>query len=303
MAPDDSPRKLDLILKAFSLSRGRLAADLGVAKPLVSRWVSGINAPADHNLLALTRLIASRREGFTLLDWERAFDDLAAEFGLEPKARTEITPPPLQPLAGPTLSIPFGLGETASKETARRAAAYTGRWKLTRLGASGQMVFIVEHVVIRQTEAGIAYEHYGVDQCLAGWMLVLNYRLYVMIADETDDSFGFLVLNGVVGPRAERIDGLLTSVGHDRAGGPFSTIVVMERVGDLESEAADRAWATMPGALVGIVPTETVSPTLRAAFARDYGPAAHEAGGDATLRIPADRSLSQGVLQRIGRTG
>ena len=301
MTPVDFPRKLDLILKAFSLSRGRLAADLGVAKPLVSRWASGVNAPADHNLMALTKLITTRRDGFTLLDWDRDFDDLAAEFGVQPKPKADTPATPLHVVSGHHLSIPFGLGETATKETARRAGAYAGRWKLTRLGASGQMVFVVEHVVIRQTDTGVAFEHYGVDQCLAGWLLVLNYRLYVMIADETDDSFGFLILNGVVGPRAERLDGLLTSVGHDRAGGPFSTIVVMERVGDVENGASDRAWATTPGALVGIVSPETVNPEVRAAFTLDFGPKAHDAGGDAILRVPTDRSLSQGVLQRIGR--
>jgi hypothetical protein len=33
-------RKLELVLKALSTSRGRLAADLGVDKSIVGRWVS-----------------------------------------------------------------------------------------------------------------------------------------------------------------------------------------------------------------------------------------------------------------------
>ena len=52
--------KLDLILKALSMSRGRLAAELGVDKSLVGRWVSGVVHPSALNLENLTRLISGR---------------------------------------------------------------------------------------------------------------------------------------------------------------------------------------------------------------------------------------------------
>lgn len=39
-------RKLDLVLKALSLSRGRLAAQLGVDKSLAGRWASGAVTPS-----------------------------------------------------------------------------------------------------------------------------------------------------------------------------------------------------------------------------------------------------------------
>lgn len=61
-------RKLDLVLKALSLSRGRLAAQLGVDKSLAGRWASGAVTPSAHNLENLTRLVASHRPGFSLLD-------------------------------------------------------------------------------------------------------------------------------------------------------------------------------------------------------------------------------------------
>jgi hypothetical protein len=48
------PAKLDLVMKALSFSRGRLAADLGVDKSVVARWATGAVSPSDHNLAALT---------------------------------------------------------------------------------------------------------------------------------------------------------------------------------------------------------------------------------------------------------
>ena len=49
--------KLDLVLRALSLSRGRLAAALGVDKSLVGRWTSGAVTPSDHNLSRLTQFV------------------------------------------------------------------------------------------------------------------------------------------------------------------------------------------------------------------------------------------------------
>lgn len=52
--------KLGLVLKSLSMSRGRLASELGVDKSLVGRWVSGTVTPSSHNLKNLTRLLMSR---------------------------------------------------------------------------------------------------------------------------------------------------------------------------------------------------------------------------------------------------
>ena len=62
----DFSTKLALALKALSMSRGRLAADLGVDKSLVGRWASGAVSPSDHNLANLTRLIASKTPGMAV---------------------------------------------------------------------------------------------------------------------------------------------------------------------------------------------------------------------------------------------
>jgi adenylate cyclase len=74
MAIGDFAQKLGLLLKATSLSRGRLAQTAGVDKSMVSRWASGVQVPSDHNLALLTQAIARHRPGFERRDW-----DLGAE--------------------------------------------------------------------------------------------------------------------------------------------------------------------------------------------------------------------------------
>ncbi|HEX8448913.1 MAG TPA: helix-turn-helix transcriptional regulator, partial [Allosphingosinicella sp.] len=82
----DFAARLELVLKALSISGGRLAADAGVDKSLVSRWRSGSVTPSSHNLARLTHVIAARRPGFTMLDWELDIPALAARFGVEAPA-------------------------------------------------------------------------------------------------------------------------------------------------------------------------------------------------------------------------
>jgi transcriptional regulator with XRE-family HTH domain len=60
--------KLGLVLKALSMSRGQLAAQLGVDKSIVGRWATGAVQPSAHNLSRLTGLVAGRVDGFITLD-------------------------------------------------------------------------------------------------------------------------------------------------------------------------------------------------------------------------------------------
>ena len=54
------------------MSRGRLAADMGVDKSVVGRWVTGAVVPSEHNLMLMTAQFARRAPGFTSLSWERS---------------------------------------------------------------------------------------------------------------------------------------------------------------------------------------------------------------------------------------
>ena len=77
-------QKLAFVLKALSISRGALAAEVGVDKSAVGRWVSGRVEPSAHNLARLSGVIAKRAPGFAVLDWERPFESLAQRFGARP---------------------------------------------------------------------------------------------------------------------------------------------------------------------------------------------------------------------------
>ena len=70
MATGDFAQKLGLVLKATNLSRGRLAQTAGVDKSMVSRWVSGVQVPSDHNMSLLTEAVARHRPGFERRDWD-----------------------------------------------------------------------------------------------------------------------------------------------------------------------------------------------------------------------------------------
>ena len=70
MGTGDFAQKLGLVLKATNLSRGRLAQTAGVDKSVVSRWVSGVQVPSDHNLSLLTEAVARHRPGFERRDWD-----------------------------------------------------------------------------------------------------------------------------------------------------------------------------------------------------------------------------------------
>lgn len=286
-------QRLDLVLKAQSMSRARLAADLGIDKSLAGRWVSGAVQPSAYNLERLTALIAGRCPGFTMLDWDRELDALAEQLGVLPAAPGNGLPPASarEALLPP---LPYGLVELAKRETRRRGAAYEGRWKATRLSSSGAVRFMVEHALIRCDGDTLAFRHFGGGWEVRGWLLVLSVQLYGVICDASDDSLGFYVLNGVTAARANCIDGIFSTVCADRNLTPNSQIVVFERVGELGDD--DDAWAASHIARSAVVATEDVPAAIRAAVAPDIGPAAAAAGGEAMLRVPIERSLCRGAL-------
>src|SRR6201996_8916679 len=121
-------KKLELVLKVMSMSRARLAADLGVDKSVVGRWVSGSVQPSAHNLSLLSALIAERIPGFTTLDWDRSLAAFAELIGADLKAVSGHAPTAASALAGlPLLGMDQFLAATAL-----RGAAYEGFYRGTR---------------------------------------------------------------------------------------------------------------------------------------------------------------------------
>ena len=286
--------RLELVLKALSMSRARLAADLGIDKSLAGRWVSGAVQPSAYNLERLTVLIAGRCPGFTMLDWDRDLSALAERLGVAPTASNGSGLPPEDRRQALLPPLPYGLIELARRETRRRGTAYEGRWKTTRLSSSGALRYMVEHALIRCDGDSLEFRHFGGGWEVRGWLLVLSVQLYGVICDASDDSIGFYVLNGVTAARADCIDGIFSTVCADRGLTPNAQVVVFERVGELGDD--DEDWVAGHIARTAVVAAADIPANVRAAVAPDVGPAAVATGGEAMLRVPITRSLCIGAL-------
>ena len=293
---DDFGPKLALVLKALTISNGRLAADLAVDKSLVGRWAAGTVRPSAHNLSRLTAHLAKRLPGLTLLDWDRPLADLRrivdARGPAEPPAASAQVPLSQAPALA---MLPFGLVKAAAEETARRGGTYTGRWRTTRLCTS-RPGLIVEYALIRPEGTGLWLDFFIGHHTNSGWLLILNNKLYSLVADDGHDSFGFFLLNGVIGTKAERLHGICTSVNPAAAPEPVAMAMVFERVGDLQGREADAEWAERAAALAGGAPDVAVPDDIRALLTRNLDAAATANGDAAILCVTNERSLSRGRL-------
>lgn len=111
-----------MVLKSLSISRAGLAAGLNIDKPLVGRWASGTVKPSEHNLSLLTRFIAERIDGFSMLDWETGIGAFSARLGVA------------GPVSDVSMSnwLPEVLLEEATRGAKRRAVSYDSIWRSPR---------------------------------------------------------------------------------------------------------------------------------------------------------------------------
>lgn len=294
VAATDFSTKLELALKALSLSRGRLAADLGVDKSLVGRWASGAVTPSEHNLSNLTRLIASRRDGFTMLDWERDLTGFAGVFGVDAStARARVN--------GDVGSRPEGLPlpvlEAARQTTARRGAAYEGFWRTTRPSVLMQGQFFHDHGMVRRGDDGLLQLKVGGGGLLfEGWLLPAEGQLFGILFDTVGGTPIFLVMNGTPLPKASVLDGLVMAAALNPARTPSAYPILFERIGDLsgDREKDDAECA----ALAGRDPRaseESAPAAVREHLVRDFGPTAAKNGGEMFLLASMASTFSRGA--------
>jgi hypothetical protein len=281
--------KLDLVLKALSISRGRLAADLGVDKSVVGRWVTGAVKPSSHNLSSLTALIAGRVAGFKTLDWDRSFADLANQMGADPSAL-----PGLESHGPP--GLPLAIAEHILATTQLRGAAYEGFFRSTRPYVLQPGRFVHDHAMVRLDPTGYLRLRMGTGGTVVeGWLLTLHNQLFTIAADVTSGALLFGIFYGVATPRADVIDGVMLGPALDVARTPTACGIVFERVGDLtdDPEADDQRFEELT-ALNPVAPDGSISEAMRRHLLRDIGPEQHALGGDMLLRLPLSRSLSRG---------
>jgi transcriptional regulator with XRE-family HTH domain len=283
--------KLDLVLKALSMSRGRLAADLGVDKSLVGRWASGAVTPSAHNLENLTRLVATKRDGFTMLDWDRDVGGLAQLFGVQAQRPAVAA---VEAKAEMTLALP-GL-EMARMTTARRGATYEGFWQTTRASVIMPGRFFHDRGMIRRGADGLLeLQMGGAGLLFTGWFLPAEGQLFAMLFDTVGQTPIFLIFNGVPLSKASLLDGLVMAASLNAARTPSAYPIILERIGDLthDRETDDETCAELL-ALDPLAPEEEISDELRAHLVRDIGPEAAKRGGDMFLQAPMISTLSRG---------
>lgn len=289
MPRDAFPSRLLLALKALSLSRGRLAAELAVDKSVISRWLSGRQAPSSENMANLTRLVAARRPGFTLLDWEVDEDAFAARLGIT----AETAAAPVDDTSG---FLPPAVMAESRALTALRGADYEGFWRTTRpaIGLPGR--FMHDQVMIRRHANGLlAFRLRVEDMKFEGWIFPTQTQLFSLAADGRSGVFIFSIYNAVLRHKAEVLDGVSLTIQRVGGGSPVAEATLIERVADLSGDAAaDDARFEALASSDPLAPDGSVPESTRAHLLRDFGPAALAAGGHALLTMPFATSWSRG---------
>ena len=280
--------KLQLVLKAMSVSRGRLAAEIGVDKSLAGRWCSGAVRPGSHNMERLTRFVAAQRPGFTLLDWDRDLEDLAALFGV-------AWPSP--EFAPPVQGIPLPGLETARLITAHRGDVYEGFWRSTRPAVVAPGRFCHDHGRFRRGPSGLLEFVLGnPDLRFVGWAMPFEGQLFVIASDPTGIMPSFVIVNGVPMPKATLLDGIiLTAFNALRV--PAAYPIILERIGDLtgDVEADDATLAALMADNEQFAPEGSVPAHIVEHLLRDVGPVAAAAGGDLLLTASRTSRLSSHI--------
>lgn len=283
--------KLGFVLKAFSMSRGRLAADMGVDKSVVGRWVTGAVLPSEHNLMLLTAQFARRKPSFTSLSWERDLAGLAELIGADPG--DVPTPVPISANAG----LPLAILDQIRATTRLRGAAYQGFFRSTRPYVLQPGRFLHDHGMIRLDETGLLSLRMGTGGTVVeGWMLPVHNQLFCIAADVTSGALLFGIFNGVATARAEVIDGLTLGSALDGGRTPTASAMIFERIGDLSADtAADDARFEALAAGNPVAPEGAISDQLRDHLTADFGPVQLALGGGLLLQMPLSRSLSRGA--------
>jgi transcriptional regulator with XRE-family HTH domain len=286
--------KLAFVLKVLSISRARLAADLGVDKSVVARWASGAAKPSAHNLARLSSLMSQKFPGFTALDWESDIDTLSSALGIEPRA----APAARAPGGPPGLALP--LIDQILAATALRAPAYEGFYRSTRPFSGYPGNYVRDACLVRRGEDGLLrlkMSSGGIS--VEGWVLPLQNQLFVIGAEITTGAMVFAILHGVNATRAEVLDGLTLSTTLDAGRTPSATAIVLHRIGDLTGDvAADDAHLAELGGDDSTASPGSVPESVRRHLARDMG-SAQAPGDEGVLRLPIAASIARGFLPKL----
>lgn len=224
--------KLELVMKVLSLSRGGLAAAIGVDKSVAGRWVSGRVKPSSHNLAKLSQVIAKDIPHFTMLDWERNADNFAEFIGAQtgPEVRSSKTIWPL---------LPERLAADARHAAKDLTRAYEGFWRTTRPSSDVPGQFLQDITIVRRDADGFLTFTSGVEGFYyTGSSVMVHHQLFYFAADDTFGAISFGILNGVQRGRADIVDGVILTTLRDAGASPAASGMIMHRIGELTDDAA-----------------------------------------------------------------
>jgi hypothetical protein len=163
--------------------------------------------------------------------------------------------------------------------------------------------FVHDHSMIRLEANGLLSLKIGVGgMSVEGSILPFGNQLYAIAVDVTSGALLFGIFNGVSGPRAEVVDGLVLAPAQDAARTPTSHAIVYERVADLsgDRDADDARFAALTR-LDPVAPEGSIPPDLRDHLLGNFGPREAAQGGDMLLSLPLTRSLARGLGYSEGK--
>lgn len=290
MAQESFGGKLRLVLKALSLSRTGLAAALNVDKSLVGRWAAGSVIPSEHNLANLTRFVATRIDGFTMLDWDRDDAAFARALGVA------------EAVAGPGGNwFPDTILDEARRSTQRRGRAYEGLWCSTRSSSDLPGRFLHDVTMVRCAEDGFLEFRSGIEGVrYEGKALLLQHQLFSMASDVEHGAMIFGIYNGVARNRAEMLDGLTIGTLQDAGGSPACSAMILERIGEITGDLDEdlRLFEAAVAAQAPLAPEGSVSDEVRDHLSRATAP-----DSPGLMRMLFAHSMARGPLLEPGEIG
>ena len=289
--------KLALVLKALSISRGRLAADLGVDKSLVGRWCNGHVSPSAHNCTRLTQALATRlpnlTPSFSMIDWDLDLSGLAERLGVIIATAPRVVS-----------DLPSGFAEwlrlsklrDAALDSGKVSAALAGLWRTTRSVPELQGKFVHDYVIMQVTQDGPLSFRMGIfSQRMIGWAIAVGDQLYCCCTNQNTASSVFAILNLVHHARIDVMDGVGLACMADAGGTPVAAAILLERIADLSGDPeVDEARYEELLAEHPVAPDGSIPQDVQDYLFHDTGPTALAYGGDAMIMIRAMTSRARG---------
>lgn len=291
--------KLQFLLKALSLTRSHLAAELPVDKSIVGRWATGKAVPSGYNMSRLTAMVAARCGRFTMLDWDRPLPEIALLLGVEQPPAT--LPLPTDAFGLPVVGQSAAAAEDRADTLARRGPSYEGIYRDLRPFSDRAGRFVQALTMVRLERDGlIARTWSSPSHCGIARFIPIRSQIFFHGTDLASALPFFGMIYGSNGAKVMRYDGLLMYAAHDAAYTPFATPFVSERILDLTGDReADDALFESVRQKAGLAPEGSISPEVEAFLLRDIGPAAFALGGDMLLSLPPGRSLALADLPPV----